>query len=160
MRSSPTHTPWPVLLIVAMGSLLVLATPASACQTDGSLLAWNRCWSVSRFLLAGGIAVGTALVVFYVYFPFRIRASNPDPPWPRSAYGFCLAWWWVISGLAAVALFTFPGTVRGELRYPLFRLGDGAVLIAITEYLLPGLLAAAVVVIGILIGYIVRHRTT
>jgi len=151
-KSCATH-----LLAVAL--VISAATPAWACdyRTENAF-DWQRCWSVSRLLIAGLLLVPCWVVWFEVIFRQRLHYRNLDAPSPRNVFAFCLAWCWVTFWAMFLVLFAL---LSDELRepgtYPLFGGWLGSALNSHYPWLLAVL---AIVVSALGINWLFKSRDT
>jgi hypothetical protein len=100
-------------------------------------------WSLSLTLvLAALLFIGLAWgLCFHVLFPLWLDPRNPQPPWPRDAFGWALALFWLLA-CALVPIFLAL----------LWRRSTADYLVSLAAGILAGIMGA------VLIGVLVRHR--
>ncbi len=116
------------LRILALAALCSIACPAlaAACNYDAQngLFSWSRCWCVTRWLILAAAAVFLWLIVSLWLFPSMLSLDRPRPPWPRTAFAWTVAWFWLGFCMLFVVVF---GWVSDELRRQLKKDSSGII---------------------------------
>jgi len=100
-------TPWLKGFLATLVAGLLTPGPAwAACsERTASFWDWDRCWSGSRLALSALAVVATAVACFWLLFPALLSLARKSPPWPRDAFGRCLALFWFLCSVWIVVLF-------------------------------------------------------
>jgi len=139
----------PFLWALPVALLLGTAAPAWACSDrTTSVFEWHRCWSLSRFLVLGGVVVGLSFLCFVVLFPALLEPHRAGldkygrnlARWPGAAFGWTLTACWFCLWAGFLVFF---GIISDELRRPP---APGTPVVWLWQYWL--MLLTAVVALG------------